>query len=348
MADGCIISRGANNSIRYNRYFHPTFLRVCELLSDRYGQNASLFPSGMCAIDAVLTVLAIQNAWKPMNVVLQDEMYCDTSRTARYMNDFYLPLRIHKMDVTKDISAADIDVSVPTVLIVESCSNPNGHLFNFDQLDKLRRSIPRLTVVVDNTWLSSALFNPFQWPEVDYVVCSLTKYYGAGRSGIAGAVMSRNEKNHNALLEYGKVKGLHVSPVYCRSLINTITTMDARLKKTGEMTAKLAQWLKDKLYTVHHPSFEGNTTYLRSGFHPSVLTVEMPLSKNMALNWMRSSKRFECSTSYGGADSRFDQWPTRRNGMTVCRFSVGYEDNMKDLLNEWADMLGKLAIHARV
>ena len=75
---------------------------------------------------------------------------------------------------------------MPTVLFVESCSNPNGHLFNFDQLAALKKKVPRLTVCVDNTWLTSALLNPFQWPEVDYVVCSLTKYYGAGRSGIAG------------------------------------------------------------------------------------------------------------------------------------------------------------------
>jgi len=344
-ADGCILSRVDDGSVMYNRYFHPSYFHVCELLFGRYGGHTSLFPSGMCAIDSLLTVLGIQNGWNPMNLVLQDEMYCDTYRTARYLNDFfYMPLNIHKMDVTKDISLADLDLSIPTVLLVESCSNPNGHLFNFDQLAELKRKVPSLTVCVDNTWLTSALLNPFQWPEVDYVVCSLTKYYGAGRSGIAGAVMARSKQNSNALREYGKVKGLHVSPVYCRSLARTIPTMDARLKKTGDMTAELARWLKSKLYTVHHPSFTGQRTYLKPGMHPSVLTVEVPLSKKAALKWMRSSNRFDCSTSYGGPDSRFDQWPSRRNGMTVCRFSVGYEDNIDDLIKEYTEQLAKMAV----
>mgnify|MGYP002846524828 CR=1 FL=1 len=346
--DGCIISKTADNAILYTRYFHPSFFRVCEALFARYGGHPALFPSGMCAIDSLFSVLAIQNGWKRMNVVLQDEMYCDTSRTARYMNEFYVPLNVHKMDVTKNINWAELDLDLPTILMVESCSNPNGHLFNFDQLAELKRRVPNLTVCVDNTWLSSAMLNPFDWPEVDYVVCSLTKYYGAGRSGISGAVMARKKENANALREYGKVKGLHVSPMYCRSLEQTIATMDARLKKTGDMTVELAKFLKGKQFTVHHPTFDGQRTYLRPGMHPSVLTVEIPLSKRVALDWMRSSKRFECSTSYGGPDSRFDQWPSRRNGLTVCRFSVGYDDNIKAILKEWSDLLVKMAPRVQV
>ena len=48
---------------------------------------------------------------------------------------------------------------------------------------------------------------------------------------------------------------------------------------------------------------------------------------------MRQSK-FECSTSFGGSQTKFDQWPIYSNNLTTCRLSIGYEDTYENITTE--------------
>ena len=47
--------------------------------------------------------------------------------------------------------------------------------------------------MVDNTWLTSSVFNPFDF-DIDIVVTSLSKYYSAG-SCIGGAIIYKKSCN---------------------------------------------------------------------------------------------------------------------------------------------------------
>lgn len=49
-------------------------------------------------------------------------------------------------------------------------------------------------MIVDNTWLTSTIFNPFDFKHVDIVVSSMSKYYSAG-SCIGGAVWYKSDMN---------------------------------------------------------------------------------------------------------------------------------------------------------
>ena len=244
------------------------------------------------------------------------------------------------------------------MLFVESCSNPNGVVFDFDTLRALKHSVPKLTVIVDNTWLTSAVFNPFTASDaVDFVVTSLTKYYGAGRSGIAGAVMSRSSDDHKRLLEYGKVKGLHVSPLYCEAQLAVQPGLLSRVAQSSATTQQLAVWLVQQGVEVSYPLLPQHPSHALACKYfarvptadgavrqlgPSVLTVTIPLDRSAALKWMRSSA-FGCSTSFGCGDSRFDQWPSRKNKrMTTCRFAVGFEDTLEDIVGEWERLLARV------
>ena len=357
--EDCIISK-LNGYLNYNRYFHTYQKKVCEKLEKRYTltdvkPTAALFPSGMNAIDSIFQVLSIQNKWESMNIVYGSELYCDTPRTIKYLSENYIHCQLSKLNVNgseDEILKLFKRSNQLTILFLESCSNPNGHIFDFQLLKKIKNILgsDKLKVIVDNTWVTSSLFNPFQFDEVDIVVNSLTKYYGGDVSGICGVILSRNEKLGERVTHYGKVKGLHVCPRYCELLNENIDKMDDHIKKTSIMTLDLAKHVSNFTH-VNYPKLENHDSYkLANEYYgklgPSVFTFCVPLNKADALKWMRSSKVFQCSTSFGASDSRFDQWPSSKkkgkNYETYCRFSVGYKDNYEDVKEELSQMLKKI------
>jgi cystathionine beta-lyase/cystathionine gamma-synthase len=80
-----------------------------------------------------------------------------------------------------------------------------------------------LYVVVDNTWLTEVVFNPFAL-DVDFVVMSLTKYYSGGNA-IAGAVVSNNENVIDKIIESNICNGFHISPYTCKVINANIKNM---------------------------------------------------------------------------------------------------------------------------
>ena len=363
--EDCIISQ-VDGHLFYNRYFHPSQKSLCQLLEKRYGKNtcAAIYPSGLCAIDSVLQILMIDNTWNNANIVYGDELYCDTPRVIKYLSNKFLPMKLQKIKAENDSNVLDtfknkVNRDSLTILFIESCSNPNGKIFNFELLSEIRKMFSNpsnLKVIVDNSWITSAIFNPLEFSDVDIVVNSLTKYYGGDRSGIMGAAITKNAELGNNLLEYCKVKGLHVCPLYCDEVINNINLMNTRIAKTSKMTQELAIYLeKEKLLKVNHPSLSSHPSNYRAkkyygNLGPSVLTFEVPLSRTQSLEWMRSSN-YDCSTSFGASDSRFDQWPSSKGKKSFCRFAIGYDDTIQNIKKEFDNLLLKLNkdnIHSKV
>ena len=340
--EDCIISE-ENGKYFYNRYVHKSQKDVCLLLERQYGFKANIFPSGMNAIATAFQVLFMENKWQNVNVVFGNELYCDTPRTIKYLSESYVKLNMFKIKVQDDANVMDvfnnqIDKSLPTILFIESCSNPNGYIFNFDLLAGLKDSVKNLRVIVDNTWLTSVIFNPFVFDGVDIVVMSLTKYYGADKSGIMGAVVCRNDEIADRVFNYGRIIGSHVCPLYCKEMVRAIETMGERVRRTSEMTLEVARYLKGKNIPVSYPKLEDHISYERARkyfleFGPSVLTLSVRMRKEEALKWMRSSK-FVCSTSFGASDTRFDQWPMYSKKHSTCRLSIGFDDNLENILEE--------------
>ena len=261
--EDCIISN-INGHLYYNRYFHPSQEKLCKILESRYGKDtsAAIYPSGMCAIDSILQIFMIENKWESATVVYGDELYCDTPRTIKYLNTNYVPVYMNKIKSDDDNHILDtfkskVNRNSLTILFIEGCSNPNGNIFNFELLPKIRQLFSKksnLKVIIDNTWVTSAIFNPLEYPDVDIVVNSLTKYYGGDRSGIMGATITKNQQLGESLINYCKIKGLHVCPLYCDEACRNIKLMDSRIHKTSEITEKLANYLeKEKYLKVNHP-----------------------------------------------------------------------------------------------
>lgn len=349
--ENCIITK-KDGRIFYNRYVHSEMLTLIDSFNKMYGGFSAVFPSGLCAIDSSINCLMNENNWKPVNIICGNELYCDSKRIFKYLETTFPSLvNICSVDITdekKILEKFEECKNRRIIFYFETCSNPNGNIFRFEFLKELRKTYNNLRVVVDNTWITSVLFNPLKYVEVDIVVNSLTKYYGAGKSGILGISICRKKELCDMLFDYGRIKGLHVSPIYCKEVLYHLRYVKERIEKSSKMTLDVInKLLLNKVEIIYpklsnHKSFELAKKYF-GNLGPSVFTFVMLCKRNVALEIMKKSK-IECSTSFGSATSRFDSWPISKKKKTICRLSVGYDDNVDDIVEKFLNMIKKLGI----
>lgn len=341
----CIISEN-EGTIYYNRYVHAEYLKVCKHLDILHNGHSCLFPSGMCAITTAFHISMMNFKWTSTNIVISRETYCDTPRVVTYINENYTNVNTFKIDVHDNKNVMDtfnhkIDKNKPTILFIETCTNPNGDVFDFELLKEIVSIVGRdkIRIIVDNTWVTSAIFQPLKHSRcIDMVVMSLTKYYGAGRSGIMGAIVCRDESLNKVVFEYGRNCGLHVNPFYCQEMAKNIVSLRERIETSSELTKNVAEYLELRKIKVNYPMLSSHRSHrlaqqLFKNIGPSVFTFEVPLKKEDALKWMRSSK-FDCTTSFGAHDTRFDQWPRQTKNGTLCRISIGFNSSFDEIVNE--------------
>ncbi len=345
-----LVTSTYNGNSFYNRSQHKFSRKVCTVLSNIYRQKkVVLVPSGMAAISTVFNITNIKNSWARYNMVYSSELYCDTPRTIKYMSEHYNKAKLFKIDISNDsdvlsVFNTKIDKSLPTVLFIESCSNPSGYIFNFDLINEIRSKNKDLTIIVDNTWVTGTIFNPFDF-KVDFVVVSLTKYYSAG-SCIAGAIIG-NDKNTlmDEVIKFTTVMGLHVSPYNCKLIFKKISDgLFRRVNQSYQLTLVIAKFLQENGIDVtfvgltDHPSNHLLDKYFKN-IGPSVLTFTVNKSKDEVIKWLKTSEYFPYETSFGSKYSKFDPWPQKiTNKKTKIRFAVGYEDNYSNITTKFLKM----------
>lgn len=186
-----------------------------------------------------------------------------------------------------------------------------------------------LFVVVDNTWLSHIILNPFDYG-ADIVVTSLTKYYSAGKC-IAGAIMARC----GIYLDIVN----HVSPINCQIVLDNIPTMNDRICKSSKITLDVIRSINNiKIYhpaIKDHPSYKKGTKFFKNGLYPSVFAFTLPLPKKDTFIWMNKINDIDKQTSFGSNNTKFDTYPKfLTKNSTLCRLSIGYEDNPKSIIDK--------------
>ena len=177
-AEDLVLSK-CGRSYHYNRSSSSSSKKLETILSEKYNVDSCVVvPSGMAAINSVLQSIILNGSDNPINIVYSSELYCDTQTLIKYIEK--LVSSCIKVDVTKpnDIVALfrkQINDQV-NILFFETCSNPNGYIFDFSIIEKLKQYSKTFYVIVDNTWLTDKIFNPFEHGAT-IVVTSLTKYY---------------------------------------------------------------------------------------------------------------------------------------------------------------------------
>ena len=291
----------------YARDTHPQQDALEQALGRLYGvgDNARVAPSGLAAIAAVLHSFVQR---QPDGLIWTlDELYDETWALLGT-----LPHR-----AAADFSELARATDAPALLLVEACSNPHGRIPDFDRIAQLRRDCPHdFYLVVDNTWLSSAVCNPLEAMGADLVVASLTKYYSGG-GAIAGALLSASSGLFIAAADWLSLNGQHVSPYNCQRILERLPSLEQRVGASSARTTALLALLAERNVPVQHPLLAQPTLaaryFRRVDGHlrvPSVLLLERGAPRHSAI-----AER----TSYGGKEDRIERYGA------AARLALGYD-----------------------
>jgi cystathionine beta-lyase/cystathionine gamma-synthase len=346
-----------NNNYRYNRSSSLEYDKLCKKIKSKYNDlgNSIITSSGMSSINLAFKSIFIDNNWNKINIIYSWELYFDTTSLIEdYYKKIYPNLCIYEVGITSNIESDNewlIDLfnsekikNQINILFIESCSNPNGYCLDMNIIKDLRKLSKKLYVIVDNTWLTSVIFNPFEY-DIDIVVTSLSKHYSGG-SHIGGALLIKNKYLFDIAKDIYIKSGEHVSTFACSLILNNIDKMADRIKKTSELAYKVAKYLstltniKEVRYPLleKHPSYKLKDMYFKHG-GPDIFLFIIIEKKETLHKKLKNMNIINLKTSYGGQDTRIDDDLTEDNDETWCRISIGYEDNYDIIIEGLKEIL---------
>lgn len=341
----------------YDREKSPITTKISNKLLKEHGLKAGygceIVPSGTLALTYAIETLVLgikAPDWPSKTPTLQEkittiicasELYTGTERYLNYLKIFR-KINIINFDVdvpgslTRCLGYISSEMSV--LVLAETCSNPHGKMFPFQEFTELKSKY-RLILLLDNTWLSHVIFNPFKH-DAELVISSMTKYYSGGRV-MGGFIIGKNDYLTN-IKYYSKVKGNHVSPYDAGLLLEMLSSLYERVVDASKNTLKLIGTLHAN-FEIGHPCLEYKLDYfehldlkdfdINKIIFPSVFIIFVSGKKDSIIERIKTFKFLEYKTSYGGPKSRIDQYPKQVKDKVMLRISVGYEEKDEDLVN---------------
>lgn len=242
-----VINVCPDGSTMYCRATSNATIQLEQKLSTAYQKNihnrainAKVVPSGMAAIVTILEALCnVYASSSRINIIYCDEIYCDVPKVCNKLRAKYAQVRIHSIDIsdsTKVLNLFNELKGQTNILFIESCTNPSGFIMDYELIPKLRALSGKFYFIVDNTWLSHVIFNPFTIG-ADAVVLSLTKYY-SGAKCIAGALLFGSHTLYGEIvtsaIDWCKYAGYHVSPESSNLICDAIDTIEQRITTSSQ------------------------------------------------------------------------------------------------------------------
>ena len=314
------------NTKKYLRYCDNDALKLkLELLYNE--GNIILTNSGLqsnyIALDTII------NKYENINLVYGNELYHESIELLKY---YEKNVKIYKLNNNiLDLFKNKLN-NQNNILFIESCSNPNGYIFDFDLIKEIRKLSLNLHVICDNTWITCSIFNPFQY-DVDIVTISLSKYYSGGNV-ICGACLFKNDDDYLIANNFIKITGVHVSPLQINIINNQIDYLDERIIKCSNLTYETLEYLYNyKNLIINHPLINTHESYIlrkkyfKNNLIPSIFTIGINIDKNKLLEILNKLTILKIETSFGSEQSKIDTYIYEFNNIPHIRLSIGYNDN---------------------
>jgi cystathionine gamma-synthase len=240
---------GNKRQYDYTRSGNPTRDLLGEALAELEGGAGGVITStGMGAINLVLNALlqpgdtlvvphdAYGGSWRLFNALAKKGHF-----------------GLITADLTDPRSLADALAQSPTLVLVETPSNPLLRITDLRfVIDAAHRAGAK--VVVDNTFLSPALQRPIAFG-ADLVLHSTTKYINGHSDVVGGAVIARDPAVHEQLVWWANALGLTGSPFDAFLTLRGLRTLGARLRAHQENTTEVVNLLaaSDAVAKVYYP-----------------------------------------------------------------------------------------------
>ena len=211
-------------------------------------------------------------------------------------------------DLTDPRAFAEALQQSPKLVWIETPSNPLLRITDLRFVIEAAHKAGALALV-DNTFLSPALQRPIVDFDADFVLHSTTKYINGHSDVVGGAVVSREQAQHEQLTWWANCLGLTGSPFDSFLTLRGLRTLDARLRVHQENTAALVAVLDGHpaVSALHYPglaSHPGHALAARQqhGFG-AMLSLELDGGEDAVRAFVEGLQYFTLAESLGGVES---------------------------------------------
>ena len=265
----------------YAREGHPNSRELEERLAALEGGDSALvFGSGIGAISGLL----LHKLDPGDHLVMSDISYAGTAEFARNFLS-RKGVEISYVDVSDSAQIASAVKSNTKIIYVETPCNPVLTLVDIERAAEIAHTAGA-ELVVDSTFATAALQRPLSLG-ADFVVHSLTKYYG-GHGDALGGVVIGNDASIKALeYDVGIHLGASISPFNAWLIMRGIETLPIRMKAYTENADAVAKYLESHDYVR-------SVRYLGLPSHPQheLANRQMKMAGGMISFTVKDSQQF--------------------------------------------------------
>jgi len=341
-----------NKGYDYARTNHPNRKALERCVAKLEGGLTSyVFSSGMAAIDSVFRLLRPGD-----HAVLSDAVYGGVYRlTTQLLVQFGMEFTFVNTASVEKVGAA-LRPSTK-MLYVETPTNPTMIVTDLAAMAGIARE-KKLTMVVDNTFLSPYLQRPIEHG-AHIVVHSMTKYLGGHSDLTAGAVVVTRQEDADKIYFVQRSAGAGLAPMDCFLTSRGIKTLAVRMERHNANGMALAKFLAGhpKVKSVLYPGLASHPQHelakrQQKGFG-AMISFDVG-SLEAARRLLENVKLCSLAESLGGVETLISNpaqmthasipADVRRSvGITdgLVRISVGIED-VEDLIADLHQALAKL------
>lgn len=236
----------------YTRWSNPTVVQLEEKLAAlEVAEAAMAFASGMAAVNALFF-----HCLRPGDhLILGDVVYAAVSETA---NDLLaeLGIKVTRVD-TSDIDAVREAITDDTRLIyIESPCNPILRLTDIAAVAGLAHEAGA-RLAIDSTFATPVATQPVELG-ADFVIHSLTKYFGGHGDAVGGALLGPAEDIAEIRQKAGIRMGGVISPFNAWLILRGLATLPIRMKAHEAAAIEVGKYLEGHplVKRVIYPGFE--------------------------------------------------------------------------------------------
>ena len=326
----------------YTRTGNPTTSALEEKVAALEGAESALACSaGMAAVST--TLFSLLNAGD--HCIASEDVFIIT----RFLLDDVLAkkaIEVTRLDVT-NLDAVQAALRPNTkAIFIESLSNPHMHFADVPALAAIAHSND-IALVVDNTFLSPAVFRPLEHG-ADLVLHSTTKYL-SGHGDTVGGVVAGSRELVDRVRYQADALGTAPSPFNSWLTLRGIRTLPLRMNAHSDNALALARSLeqRDEVQQVRYIGLESHAQHalaieqLVDGFG-GMFSMRLKGGADQMNAFANATKLSGVAVSLGDLKTLVYPMPKRDN---LIRVSVGCE-NIEDIIGDFDQALAAIPLIA--